>query len=526
MKIKILRLWLVIILLGFGFEGYSQAQPVLLNKSEYDSLKINYPRQDNPQEIFLVIDLNDCYNCNLGLINLTKNVTLNGKKVNLYIPNISTKKINSFVEELGISQSCILVSSVAVKTILNRLSKYTKASKSYVVFYDQSSMLQLTYLDYLSKEGSMKDMLNYTIKPKNKRVLNDGDIFYTSFSNGLTISENYVFISSPNFKLLVLDTMGRFKKEVSFSDSALIKIASEKILSRFHDSIRNNGFNTDENILNVYNQDIKPLKLPILKFTNMFYNKDTLFVSGSISLPITTEFEKIKFAPCAFIFKFDKELNFVTAVDYQIDLVNKLTPVDIYGFAVSGIEEIKLAVIDFNSKIPPAAFMGKWKLSSSGNYSFVDIDSAIKLPQKDSMEFYYRKKLGNLIYKYRTINDSLIAFNYYPFVINIRGAIAYPLINSCQGYECPFYASEWSTLVYQNNKSYYLSIERYLDVAFLSLYNSSYDRLISLKLNEDIQKSKLFFMKNQYTVEAVSFDEEGTVISDVDILPLLGKLQQ
>jgi hypothetical protein len=142
------------------------------------------------------------------------------------------------------------------------------------------------------------------------------------------------------------------------------------------------------------------------------------------------------------------------------------------------------------------------------------------------MEFYYRKKLGNLIYKYRTINDSLIAFNYYPFVINIRGAIAYPLINSCQGYECPFYASEWSTLVYQNNKSYYLSIERYLDVAFLSLYNSSYDRLISLKLNEDIQKSKLFFMKNQYTVEAVSFDEEGTVISDVDILPLLGKLQQ
>jgi hypothetical protein len=48
--------------------------------------------------------------------------------------------------------------------------------------------------------------------------------------------------------------MGRFKKEVSFSDSALIKIASEKILSRFHDSIRNNGFNTDENILNVYNQ--------------------------------------------------------------------------------------------------------------------------------------------------------------------------------------------------------------------------------------------------------------------------------
>ena len=92
MKIKILRLWLVIILLGFGFEGYSQAQPVLLNKSEYDSLKINYPRQDNPQEIFLVIDLNDCYNCNLGLINLTKNVTLNGKKVNLYIPNISTKE--------------------------------------------------------------------------------------------------------------------------------------------------------------------------------------------------------------------------------------------------------------------------------------------------------------------------------------------------------------------------------------------------------------------------------------------------
>jgi hypothetical protein len=484
-----------------------------LGNEEYNLLKCHSDTNELNTTLFIYVDFNDCFNCNLAFNYIIKYAPIKKNNIKIIVDNIPRSRVKAFKSEMRIPDSLQVISDQPLVNFFSALSNGVNR-RSLVIKFTNGYVISYTGLTEIAKPNLLNNFVLSEVKVKNAVLLKDEKFFYTKFSQAVAINNYLVCITAPKATLIAFDTLGNFKKQVKFSDDFLVKLGAGKILARYHDSIKLSPYNSIDSIERIYNLDIKPLGFDILKLNSFVVDKDTIYVSGSITLPITTSFDKITLAPATFIFKFNKDLDLISATQYQLSLGDSNGPIDIYGFFLNNnSNEMKMAIMQFDDKVNSPYFVGTWKYSSDF-YKYAGIDSSLNCRRNNTLNIYY-DELKQLLYMFKAVNDSTLAFTYYPFLINTKNNSSIPLLYDSI-YQYLFYKNELFQKIKYNGSNYFLCVEKVNKQLYVTLFDMEYKRVSSNIFSKKLQKKISSFLVIDNRLLGISYIDEGTELLDLE----------
>jgi len=482
-----------------------------LNLQQDRLLKTYVKDSINTTSYFVLLDMNDCINCNLPFKILINSGKLNPKNSILILKNLSKHKIPAFRNEFDIQDSFIVSTD---SFLISTLNSFLPKKQSNAVFsYRYNFMLKSLPLK-IAVNNSFKQLEINSLAIKESEKLKKDDFFYNRFSQTTVTNNKLLAVVGPKPRVFAFDSNNIVNHIFEFNDTFLIKTAYPFIIAHCHDSIRKNVYNSIDSIIKFYYVDIKPLGLNLLKLNTVsVYNQD-VYISGSISIPITTDFDKLRFEPGLFTFVFNNNLELKFIKEYQLNIDTAAGPVDIYGFMVNHADTLMINVQTFSDKEFNPHFLGKW-VNENNYYRYEGLDKRVSLPKNEIIAKYFAE-IKQLVFKFTPINDSLIAFNYLPYILNVKNSELIKTFNhSVEGFYIP-YNLKLCSKINLGKSTYYIFVENILDMSYVSITDLSFNRIQVCALASSLNRPENFFIMNN-NLCMVSVTEEGTIISKVSL---------
>ena len=492
-----------------------QPQVNFLNLQQNKLLKSYVKDSSNATSYFVLLDMNDCINCNLPfkvLVNLGK---INRNNAILVISNLSKSKISAFRNEFDIKDSFIIsTDSLLIKTLFSFLPK----SQSNAIFSYRYDFVVKSLSLKVAANNNFKQLEISRLQISNSDKLTNDDFFYSRFSQTIVSDNKLLAVVGPKPKVFSSDSNNTVNHVFSFNDTFLIKTAYPIITAHYHDSVRKSAYNSIDSVIRFYYQDIKPLGLDLLNLNAVSVYKKDIYISGSISIPITTEFDKISFAPGLFTFVFNSNLELKSIREYQLDIDTASGPLDIYGFMVPHPDTLLVNVLTFNEKKFTPYFLGKW-VNENNFYKFKGLDKSVSLPRNELVDKYF-KEIKQLIFKFTPVNDSLIAFNYLPYVLNLKNSDLIRTFNHTVNDGYVPYGLKLCSKISLEKSTYYLLVENILDKSYVSITDLSFNRKQIFALPTGINRPESFYIMNNYLC-VISITDEGTIINKIALTKII-----
>lgn len=461
---------------------------------------------------FVLLNMNDCINCNLPF-----KLMLNSKKISaenclLVISNLNKSKITAFRKEYSIHDSLRITTD---SSLINTLYSILPENLNNAVFgFKNHYVVKSLPIKFANEDKLFNELDLKEIKIESSNGLKEDDIFYNRIEDVTTFNNKVLAVVGPKAGVFGFDTNFTVKNTFSFNDTFLIKKAYNSIINHFHDSIKLNANNSIDSIIRFYNIDIKPLGLSALKLNAIYPYKDDLYISGSISIPVTTGYDKITFAPGLFVFVFDQQLILKSISEYQLDIDSISGPVDFYGFKVKHHDTLLINVQNFKQNKFKQNFVGKW-VKINNYYKYIGLEEGISLLENKITQEYF-KEVKQLIFKFSYVNDTIIAFHYLPYILNLRNASVIQIVNSdCRlGYLA--YNLKNVEKVFINNNWHYILVEKVFDRTYISIADLQFKRDNIFTMPSNSHDVESFFVLNN-KLQFIALTDEGTIINSLKI---------
>lgn len=461
---------------------------------------------------FVLLNMNDCINCNLPFKLMLNSKKLTAKNCLLVISNLNKSKISAFRKEYSIHDSLRITTD---SSLINTLYSILPENQNNAVFgFKNHYVVKSLPIKFANEDKLFNELDLKEIKIESSNGLKEDDIFYNRIEDVTTFNNKVLAVVGPKAGVFGFDTNFTVKNTFSFNDTFLIKKAYNSIINHFHDSIKLNANNSIDSIIRFYNIDIKPLGLRALKLNAIYPYKDELYISGSISIPVTTGYDKITFAPGLFVFVFNQQLILKSISEYQLDIDSVSGPVDFYGFKVKHPDTLLINVQNFKQNKFIQNFVGRW--NKAGNYyKYSGLDKELSLQENNIIQDYY-KEIGQLIYKFSEVNDTMIAFHFLPYIMNLRNSGLIQIVNAdCKpGYLA--YNLKNVEKIFINNNWYYILVEKVFDRTYISVADLQFKRKNIFTMPSNSHDVESFFVLNN-KLQFIGLTDEGTIINSLKI---------
>ncbi|MES2558862.1 MAG: hypothetical protein V4590_03940 [Bacteroidota bacterium] len=488
-------------------------------KSHIDSTitnKVFVNKKDRKDIIIYYVDFNDCINCILPIKTINNESLLDLKRIFLLAAHIPKSKLKFIKTQFGLPDSVNVIDDIVLSDYFSKITQRDALKKSLILKYYGSQVSEWIPLTSANNTPLFSSFISNTVKTGKPINLTNDTAFYTSIEKAVCFNGQILLKTLPEHTLLRYDASGKFLNKINLNEKEIAQYALPYILNNFPDSVKTRPNNQIDSVLKSYKIDIKPRGMEMIKFNNYSVSNDTLYVAAVISLPIERAFDIIRVSSLYFIMTFNKNLEFIDIKNCNFSYTEYYKPLDFYGFRHNNDGTLQFALVgDKQEVLPKNYFVGKWKNNGNVQYVYKGIESKCFIPDSIFKPYYEISK--DLCHKIDFVNDSIIAFEYMPYLFNTNTGTIIKLLEDSISKK--FYRLVHFKPLRHKNNDCFLLIENIDGISFASLFDLDLQQRVFMKRIAHFD-AKVFSCQN--TLYKIDLEgPTGTVFYELDFSSII-----